>query len=425
MQKQHHLTLVHITTVPQTFAFLRGQVGYMSSHGFHIEAISSSGEYAAVFAAEEGIRVHAVEMKREVTPCRDLLVLWRIFRVLRGLRPVIVHAHTPKGGLLGMISAWLAGVPIRFYHIRGLPFATATGGQKFLLRWTERVACALAHRVLAVSHSMRRIAIQEGLCPSHKIAVPLAGSGNGVDAEVRFNPDRLEPTARLETRRAWNIPEEATVVGFAGRLVRDKGIVELAEAWRQLREEYPDLHLLLVGPFEPRDPVPPETVALLQSDPRIHLTGQDRNTPPLYSAMDIVALPSYREGFPNVPLEASAMNLPVVASRIPGCTDAIIDGKTGTLVMTGDVEVLTQALRNYIDDVTLRRRHGEAGRERVLREFRPELVWRAVYEEYVRHLRTRGLHPLSATTDGSKGFGTGGPSCAEEGTQTSANQAQE
>jgi len=264
---------------------------------------------------------------------------------------------------------------------------TATGARRTLLRWTERIACFAAHEVLCVSHSLREVAIAEGLCREDKIVVLAGGSGNGVDS-VYFDPSRLG-AARAETRARYGIPADAIVIGFVGRLVRDKGVVELLEAWRQLAAERPELHLMIVGMLEDRDAIPAATVALLETEPRIHWQGVDWNTPPLYAAMDIVALPSYREGFPNVPLEAAAMELPVVATRIVGCTDAIDHEVTGLLVPLRDVPALVAALRRYVDDPELRRSHGRAARERVSRLFRQPVIWAALHAEYERLLGDR------------------------------------
>jgi len=385
------IPLVHVINAPFSLHFVAGQVGFMGERRFAISIITSPGEHLAAFGEREGVAVYGLEMPRRITPFRDLVTLGQMYHRFRCIRPAIVHAHTPKGGLLGMIAAWLARVPVRIYHIRGLPFVTTSGLQRALLRTTERVACGLADHVLCVSHSVREVAVAEGICGAAKVHVLLGGSGNGVDAVGRFNPERWALT-RDEVRRRYAIPSDALVIGFVGRLVRDKGLAQLVESWKVLREEEHRLHMLVVGDFEPRDPVPPEAAAVLRSDPRIHVVGWDRNTPPHYAAMDIFVLPSHREGFSNVLLEASSMALPVATSRIPGCMDAVDDGVTGTLVPARDSRALADAIRRYVRDPGLRRRHGDAGRQKVLHEFRREAIWAALYEEYHRLLRTKGWH---------------------------------
>lgn len=371
-----------------SLTFLKGQVGFMRFKGFEVQALCSPGPEVEEFEKDEGIRVHSVEMPRRITPVADLAAIRKIIKVIRNERPTIVHAHTPKGGLLGMIAAAIARVPVRIYHMRGLPMEGAQGPKRVLLKTTERVACSLAHQVIAVSHSMREIAVEQGICPSHKMKVIAGGSGQGVDADERFNPARLNDDTRNTVRERFGIPPEATVIGYVGRLVGDKGIVELASAWQQLRAKHPDAHLLLVGPFEPQDPVPAEVQSMLEADERVHFAGMDWNTPPLYAAMDIVTLPTYREGFPNVPLEAASMELPVVATRIPGCKDAIEEGVTGMLVPSRDAGALADAIDTYLHNPELRRRHGLAGRERVLKEFRREVIWEGIRETYEESLRS-------------------------------------
>lgn len=389
-ENKQRIKLVHITTVPESLFFLAGQVSYARSKGFEVHAISSHGEMLDQFKEQEGATVHAVEMPRRITPLCDLRAVFSICRILRKVRPSIVHAHTPKGGLLGTIAARLAGVPVRIYHIHGLPLMTATGWKRLLLETCEKVSCRMATQVLCVSGSIRQVAVDLRLCPPGKIKVLLGGSINGVDAAYRFNPEKVGKKAGEDVRAMYSIPDSAIVLGFIGRIVRDKGLVELTEAWRVLSDQYPDLHMIVVGPFEPQDPVPPDVEQALRSDPRIHLTGRDWDTPRLYSAMDIVVLPTYREGLPGVPLEAGAMELPVVATQAPGCVDAVRDTVTGILVPLKDSAALAGAIRAYIDDPELRRRHGLAGREHVLRDFRPESIWEAACDEYARLLGLPG-----------------------------------
>jgi glycosyltransferase involved in cell wall biosynthesis len=389
------LRVVHVMTVPASLYFLSGQIGYLRARGFELHAISSPGEYLEPFGAQEGIPVHAVAMTRAISPLRDLRALWRLWRLLRDLSPDVVHAHTPKGGLLGTIAAALAGVRGRVYHVRGLPFLTASGWRRRLLVAAEWTSCALAHRVLAVSHSMRAIAVEKGICPPEKIAVLAGGSGNGVDATGRFVPQ--PPAVRRETRARLGLPQNALVIGFVGRVVREKGVVELATAWRALREAQPRAFLLVVGRLDVEDAIPADVRAELERDARVRLAGVDPNTPPLYAAMDVVALPTYREGFPNVALETAAMALPIVATNVPGCVDAVVDGTTGALVPARDAGALRDALLRYLGDGALRAAHGAAARRRVLARFRREAIWAALAEEYDRLVDADGGAEPAAT----------------------------
>jgi glycosyltransferase involved in cell wall biosynthesis len=383
------IALVHVINAPFSLHFIAGQVRFMAERRFVASVITSPGEHLEAFAQREGVAVYRLAMPRRITPLRDLVTLWRLRQTFCRIQPAIVHAHTPKGGLLGMIGAWLARVPVRIYHIRGLPLVTASGSLRTLLRSTERIACALADQVLCVSHSVREIAVAEGICPAAKVKVLLGGSGNGIDSGFRFDPARW-PDAGAAVRQKYGIPQAAFVIGFVGRLVRDKGLEQLMEAWSWLREEFPQLHMLVIGGFEPRDPVPLSTRAALRGDQRIHMVGWEHNTPPFYAAMNLFVLPSHREGFSNVLLEASSMALPVVTTRIPGCLDAVDDGVTGILVPPRDSVSLCDAIRAYVSDPNRCRRDGRAGRNKVEREFRREEIWQALYHEYERLLRVKG-----------------------------------
>jgi len=379
-------TVAHVMTHSGSLIFLRGQASFIRERGFVIHAITSPGPDLASFEENEGAIVHAVPMSRSISPFRDLAALWQLCRVLRGVRPDVVHAHTPKGGLLGMLAAWLCRTPVRIYHLRGLRYDTASGLMRRVLRCAERATCLLAQRVISVSTSVRDIVVEEGVCPADKIKVLVRGSGNGVDATGRFKP--LGERARAETRARLRIAPDALVIGFAGRFAPDKGFAELAGAWKQLREGDPRLHLMLAGDLDEADPVPAEVMDGLRSDPHVRFTGFDPNMPLLYAAMDVVALPTYREGFPNVALEAAAMALPIVATSVVGCVDAVQDGVTGTLVPARDAVALATALRRYLADPELRALHGAAARRRVLADFRREVIWEAIAAEYRDMLRS-------------------------------------
>jgi len=376
------ILLVILTTVPMTLNFFRGQAGFLKERGFVVHAVSSLGDELQEFGRREGVPVHAVAMTRAVTPLRDLAALFRLVHLFRHLRPTIVHAHTPKGGVLGVLAARLAGVPLVMYTIMGLPFASASGLKRWVLWLSEMASCRGAHQVLAVSQAMRRQALTHGLCPPQKIEVLGPGSINGVDAEGRFNPARFPDPVKKQLRASLGLPSGALVLGFVGRIVRDKGIQELAEAWRELRRRHPNLYLVVVGREEPQDPIPPAARQALRSDPRVVFTGPVADPAPYYAIMDLVVLPTYREGFPVMPLEAAAMGLPVVATTVDGCPEAVVNGLTGMLVPPRDSPSLTKALNALISDAEMRKRLGKAGRERVLKKFKPTVIWNIIYNNY-------------------------------------------
>ncbi len=391
------IRLLHVTTVAMTFIFLRGQVGFLRRHGIEAELASAPPESTPRWDKEDGSpTTYEIPMERRITPLKDLLALFKLYRLIRRRRPHIVHSHTPKGGLLGMLGAWLARTPVRIYHLRGLAYVGLHNPTRLLLKTMERVTCALAHRVICIGPSLRDLALEEGLCRKDKAEV-LARGGNGVDARRRFDPQSQPVGTRRRMRSHLGIPPEALVIGFVGRLSLFKGLYELASAWQRLREEHPGAHLLIVGPEEERDGIPEEVLEALSGDDRAHFVGSTLDVAPFYRAMDILALPTYREGFPNVPMEAAAMGLPVVATRVTGCIDAVLDGETGLLVEAMDAPALAQALGTYLSDEELRRRHGSAGRRRALRDFRREDVRAALLEVYRRCLQQRG-YPLPNLT---------------------------
>jgi glycosyltransferase involved in cell wall biosynthesis len=373
--------LMHVLTVPESLIFLRGHGGFFRTRGFDLSFVTSRGDKLFAYADAEGAKAFALDMSRKISPLADAVALYRLWRLIAREHPAIVHAHTPKGGLLGMTAASLARVPVRVYHMRGLPMMTARGWRRELLRACERISCTLADTVICHSESLRRTTLHEGICQPSKLVVLHHGS-NGVDAQVRFNPERTGVDAGRALRERLGIPASAIVIGFAGRLVGDKGVRELAAAFRALTAKHPNAHLLLVGKYEERDALEPALREELAADGRVHMPGEVTDMAMHYAAMDVFVLPTYREGFPNVLLEAAAMQLPIVATRVDGCVDAVADGETGLLVPARDARALGDALARYVGDPALRARHGAAGRARVLRDFDPRTVQAALLHEY-------------------------------------------
>jgi glycosyltransferase involved in cell wall biosynthesis len=372
---------------------LKGQLRWMREAGFDVRVLAASQPDLDRVAAREGVETAAVPIAREIDPVRDLGALLALYRDIRVWRPDVVNASTPKAGLLGMLAAWAARVPVRIYVQRGLRLETVAGSKRFLLAKMERLAAACSHRVLGVGRSLADRYVSLGLAPARKVAVLGAGSSNGVGAErfASVDPDRV-----LTLRRDLRLQDGVPVIGFVGRFTRDKGIVELIDAFERVRSDIADAHLLLVGDFEEGDPVPSATVEAIRAHPHIVQAGFVPDTAPYFHLMDVLAFPSYREGFPNVPLEAAAAGIPVVGARATGTSDAVVDGETGTLVDGGDASALAQALMTYLADAELRLAHGQRGQDRVRKDFAPEQIWEALYAEYAQLLHAAGRPPPSS-----------------------------
>ena len=333
----------------------------------------------------------AVPMSRSITPLADLRALGRLYRVMRRFRPGLVNASTPKAGLLGTLAASMARVPVRVFTLRGLRMETAVGLRRRLLAATDRLSVKFADAVICVSSSLEAKYLEYRVGQPAKVSVLADGSSNGVDVQ-RFCPatDGHE-TERRRTRRDLGIPEDAPVVGFVGRLTRDKGVGDLVEAFVEgLAGTHSEARLLLIGDHETEDRLSDRVMGLIETHGRIVHPGSVVDTAPALRAMDVIAFPSYREGMPNVPLEAAACGLPVVGYRATGTVDAVVDGETGMLVDAGDTEALCEALGRYLNDSGLRRRHGASARRRVVSLFRSERVWDALVREHHRLLGQSG-----------------------------------
>jgi len=382
--------VVYLTTHAQSARLLlAGQMNFMRKQGFEVSLICSPDSLLDELAKREGVAVYTVRMNRELSPFQDLVALFHLYRLLVRLKPQIVNAGTPKAGLLGMLAALLAFVPIRIYTLRGLRLETIAGWKRRLLRTTEKLASACSHQVICNSESLRQLFVQFGLAKYGKTAVLGAGSGNGVDsARFQFTESQIQKARNIQ--EDLGIARDGRTIGFVGRLTKDKGIVELVDAFEQIAAKDPSVHLLLVGGFESGDAVPRSTINTIKKNPRISSTGFLSDTTLYYSLFDLVVLPSYREGFPNVALEAAAAALPVIGYRATGTVDAVQDGVTGCLVPIGCIKSLTAAIQEFIQNPELSHRYGEAGRCRVHKRFLRENVWQAWADCYRQHLKKRG-----------------------------------
>lgn len=379
-------------------------LSWMQRHGFEVTLIAAPHESLEVVRRREHVDCIPVDMDREISPRRDLISFFRLWRTLRTIQPDIVNCSTPKAGLLGTLAAKLAGVPHRVYTLRGLRLETSWGFQRLLLWCGERLASACATQVICVSDSLRESYLRHRLCSPSCIKVLGPGSSNGIDFES-IESHRRHSEANQRLRERLGIEPDEQVLGFAGRLTRDKGIVDLYQVFRRLRQSR-RLKLLIVGGWELGDPLPADVRREMECDPDVVITGFVEETHPYYPIMDVLVFPSYREGFPNVPLEAGAAGLPVVGYAATGTRDAVQDGVTGSVVPVRDQEALAAATGSYLDDPRVRRQHGTAGKRRAQFDFPRVVVLQRLAREYVRmmlssertHSKVAAIEPFATTT---------------------------
>lgn len=347
-------------TSPQTCLVLGGRLRTLREAGFRVTLVSSPGELLTRTAALEGVESVAIPMRREIAPFADFVSLVRLWRLLDRLKPDMTEFSTPKAGLLGAMASMLCRVPARVYFLRGLKLETCSGVKRRILLAAERLASACSHVVLCNSDSLRKEALALGVASESKLYLLGDGSSNGVDVE-RFQPGPSNLRKRL------GLPQVAPVVGFVGRLTRDKGLPELIEAFDAILTARPDAHLLLVGWFDAAEDALSEDLRVrINNNPRIHLTGFVPDTAPYYRVMDVMVLPTWREGFPNVVLEAAATGIPVVTTLSTGSRDAVVPEVTGLLIPPGYPVAIREAVLQLLSNPERRSRMGEAARAWVL-----------------------------------------------------------
>ncbi|WP_375423648.1 glycosyltransferase family 4 protein [uncultured Friedmanniella sp.] len=371
-----------------SLGLLQGYPAHLVERGWDVHVVSSPGRRLAELGGEPGVTVHALAMERDPSPLRDLVSLLRWVGLLWRLRPDTVYVGTPKAGLLGTLAAVLVGVAHRVYILRGLRFETTQGLTRQLLVILERLTAAGAHVVVAVSPSLRDRALESGIGTDEKVRVLGRGSSNGVDT-THFDRGRVSEEQRRRLAADLGLDPDRPVVGFVGRLGADKGLHDLAAAHHQLEDDGVPHQLLVVGPVEDGGAA---LRAFGDRPDALVRTGAVPDTAPYYALMDVLVLPTRREGFPNVVLEASASSVPVITTDATGAVDSVVDGQTGQIVPVGDPAALADAVATLLADPAAGRRMGRQGRELVLASFERTRFW-----DYVDELLEGPPPPSEAT----------------------------
>lgn len=374
--------IVRITTIPLSLEkLLEGQLSFMNNH-FEVIAVSAEKDRLEKYGHDNGVRTFPVDLTRAITPFQDLKSLFKLYRYLKKEKPLIVHTHTPKAGIIGMLAGKLAGVPIRLHTVAGLPLLETEGAKRKLLDLVEKLTYRLATRVYPNSYKLKEIVLDLGYAKKSKLKVLGEGSSNGIDTEY-FDPKRFQDEDRLKLKSELDIPEDHFVYIFVGRLVKEKGINELVRSFVQINNEYSKSTLLLVGPFEEElDPLEDEVYELINSHPGIITTGYQTDVRPYFAISDVLTFPSYREGFPNVVMQANAMNLPVIVSDINGCNEIVSHKENGLIIAVKDQVALYNGMKKLCLDANLRVKMTENARALIQSKYERKQFWKILLKEY-------------------------------------------
>lgn len=376
--------ILHVLNVPFVISYFLGdQLLYMREKGYNEYIICSSSSSLADLSSRYLFYYKEIGIYRKFSILADIKAVIQICNYIKYHDMDIVNGHTPKAGMLAMFAAFVMRVPKRIYFRHGLLYETSTGIKRYIFVFAEKMASLLATDVVCVSPYLIEKSLKDGLSPKKKMILLNRGSCNGVDAMGQFNPNKIDHVKLEALKRKYGIDENAWVIGYTGRIVKDKGIIELVEAYKILKRQYLNLYLLLVGPEEERDRLPDDVMSLIHNDERIILTGLvDQKIEYYYALMNILVLASYREGFGTSIIEASAMRLPVLTTSHTGCRDAILEEKTG-LFITHDPLMIASTIETLIGDLELVKKLGRNGRLFVERNFERHPIWREIEKLYL------------------------------------------
>ncbi|CAI9679927.1 MULTISPECIES: glycosyltransferase [Elizabethkingia] len=377
----HRFKIIRTSTVPESlFSLLKGQLSFLSNY-YEVIGISSDNEFLSETAKREKVKVLAVNMERGISPFKDFVSLLKLYKQLKKEQAIIVHSITPKAGLLTMLAGKMAGVPIRMHTFTGLVFPTRTGIMQKLLIKMDQLLCWAATNIYPEGNGVKNDLINYKIT-SKPLKVIANGNVNGIDLEY-FNPNEITDEQKNTLRHKLKIQTADFVFIFIGRLVGDKGINELIEAFSSI--EIRNKKLLLVGPMEEGlDPLKKETLDEINSNPSIIRVGFQYDVRPFLAIANVLTFPSYREGFPNTVIQAGAMGLPSIVTNINGCNEIILEGQNGTIIPVKDVLSLKNAMVEMISRIDYYNMLKEQCRSMIESRYKQSVVWNALLEEYAK-----------------------------------------
>jgi glycosyltransferase involved in cell wall biosynthesis len=375
--------LIRITTVPMALKYLLpGQMQFMQQSGFDVVMMSANGKELQDVIANENCRHILVPMTRKITPWQDFKCLWQLIKIFKKEKPDIVHTHTPKAGLLGMMAAKLSGVKVRIHTVAGLPLMVETGFKYQLLKFIEKITYACATNIWPNSNSLMQFIQQHKLTSTKKLAIIGKGSTNGINVN-RFNKNNLDAKILEEVKASFNYQEKSIYLLCIGRLVKDKGIPELINAFVQLQHKYLNLKLVLVGQFEnDLDPLPEKALHQIKYNGDIKHIEWTEYVEYYMALANYFVFPSHREGFPNVLLQASAMQLPIICSTIEGNIDIVTHNKTGLLFEKGNEQQIQQQIEFALANNDTMQKMAAELHQTIQNDYRRENIWQNILEQY-------------------------------------------
>ncbi|NMH88218.1 glycosyltransferase family 4 protein [Flavivirga algicola] len=377
--------LIRITTVPLSLSgLLQGQLRYMTDY-FDVLAVSSKGKDNDLdnVSEYEGVPTLAVEMTRKITPFKDLYALWNLYKLFKKEKPFIVHSHTPKAGTLSMLAAKFARVPHRLHTIAGLPLVEATGVKRIILNTVEKITYACATKIYPNSFGLKDIVLEHNFAKESKLKVIANGSSNGIDTSYFDSKVINDENKKRKLKESLNISDNDFVFVYVGRLVSDKGINELMIAFDKISKEHNNIKLLLVGTYENElDPLLPKSMEIIQTNKKIISTGWVDDVRPYFAISNALVFPSYREGFPNVVMQAGAMALPAIVTNINGCNEIITNKEHGFIIPVKDSMAIYDKMNYILDNLEEAKEMGIKSRANIISKFERKRVWEAILIEY-------------------------------------------